>query len=574
VDLGVLERPAVDSCVESGDVIEIRGWIASTAAMTARARLEGGPWQMLQAGLPRGDLPPGPQGPLRGFAGHLHCHESPPSADTVPAIVEVEVQLEGQLHRSWRRRIRLEAGRVRVQRWLDGHAQATEVVPLPSLTWVVRGPEGEPLDRTIRSIAETCGPSTPWLAGTPDSHPPVATEWIGFLEAGDSLCRAGWQALCRALPSAADTSLVYADHLDPDGLPVLKPAAAPPYCHEPLFWDRGWLVRREVWEHRPAGRAFDDWWAARASAAAQAPWPLSQDGSTRRQRGGAPVVPVGGRVSVIIPTRLSDPALLEQLLQSLASEALGGDIELDTIVVLNNLRSADADRPDAGWRRAPVRCLRHEGRFNWSALNNAAARQSTGDWLLFLNDDIEAPRPGWLAAMLRTAHQPAVGIVGAVLRYPDGLVQHGGVWIGPDQRARHSFRHCSGLEPRVRPWLAIDRPQAAVTGACMLTSRRTFQALGGFDESLPVVCNDVDFCLRARVHGQLSVVCAGAELVHHEGLSREGIAEAADHHRFAKRWGPLLPQVAPERHPLLDATRDDWQLDPTAAWPPRPRAAA
>ena len=164
--------------------------------------------------------------------------------------------------------------------------------------------------------------------------------------------------------------------------------------------------------------------------------------------------------------------------------------------------------------------------------------------------------------MLRTARRPGVGSVGALLRYPDGTLQHAGVWIDPLVAGRHSLRHTSGRAARTARWLAIDREQSAVTGACLLTPRALFRSAGGFDESLPIVFNDVDYALRLRQRGWRSVVCAGAELMHHESVSRAGIAESADHHRFRSRWAQLLPATDLHRHPCLLPGQDDWQLDP------------
>lgn len=581
MELGVLESPPFGACAEWGDVIEIRGWIARPQASSVRARIGTGSWQNLASGLSRPDLPLGPHGPLVGFGGHLRsglpgqCGSG--GDGSLLADLEVEVLLDNEERLRWRRSIRFEPSGHSAWRWVENSVNSAKNASSVSVTWVIQG-EGTAWLTTKQSVEAVCGPSVAAVAGTAESHPPAQTDWIGFLVAGDRLCAAGWLSLCDELARGTDACLIYADHVDHEGAIVFKPAAAPVFHNASLMWDRGWLVRQQTWSRRPPDLHGSDWWHSLVASAAHAPWPLCIDGGPRRQRN-APQSRSSKRptlresVSVVIPTRLSDRSLLEGLLRSLPVESECGDLDVEPVLVLNNLVADMFDLPRGHTACKDVRLLRHEGSFNWSAINNWAVRQTESEWLLFLNDDIEVLRPGWISAMHRTALLPGVGIVGAVLRYPDGLLQHAGVWMGREGRARHTFRYCTGDEPNVRPLLREDRPQAAVTGACLLIRREDFRRLGGFDVSLPVVCNDIDLCLRARLHGLLSVVCAGAELVHHEGLSRGGIAENQDHQRFHDRWKRLIPQQAPERHPALDTGRDDWRADPASPWPTRLRVA-
>ena len=80
-------------------------------------------------------------------------------------------------------------------------------------------------------------------------------------------------------------------------------------------------------------------------------------------------------------------------------------------------RAGDPDPPDPG-------------PFNYSALNNAAAREANGLILALLNNDIEIIDDDWLNEMVSPAARPQIGCVGAKLLYPDGRVQHAGVYLG------------------------------------------------------------------------------------------------------------------------------------------------
>lgn len=192
--------------------------------------------------------------------------------------------------------------------------------------------------------------------------------------------------------------------------------------------------------------------------------------------------------------------------------------------------------------------LRSDEPFNWSRLNNQAAAIARGDLLLLLNNDIEALEPGWLEVMAAQALRPVVGAVGALLLYPDGSIQHGGVVVGMHSGADHAYR---GLQPDHR--VHRGRSQlltgwGAVTGACMLLRRELLERIGGLDEGLPVEFNDVDLCLRLGQLGYRHLIPPEAVLVHHESQSRDAKASRtafAALRLVQERWGLRFAQARP-----------------------------
>jgi len=167
--------------------------------------------------------------------------------------------------------------------------------------------------------------------------------------------------------------------------------------------------------------------------------------------------------------------------------------------------------------------------------------------------------------MVTLARMDAVGAVGALLKYPDGTIQHGGITMSNrTECGRHLFRHRTGREPALADIAGYDRECRAVTGACLLTPRERFDALGGFDEALRLVANDVDYCLRLGERGYCTVMAAQAVLTHHEALSRGATPEAGDIEKFWDRWRTRLSADDPFTNPNLDVHRDDWNVDPAA----------
>ena len=122
---------------------------------------------------------------------------------------------------------------------------------------------------------------------------------------------------------------------------------------------------------------------------------------------------------------------------------------------------------------------RIEGPFNYAKLNNAAAARTDREFLCLLNNDVEASDDRWLAEMVGRATPPDVGAVGALLFYPSGIVQHGGVVLGPNFAATHAFTDRTGNDPGYGDLLRVAHQCSAVTAACLVTRRADYLKVGG-----------------------------------------------------------------------------------------------
>jgi GT2 family glycosyltransferase len=205
-----------------------------------------------------------------------------------------------------------------------------------------------------------------------------------------------------------------------------------------------------------------------------------------------------------------------------------------------------------------VRVLRDERPFNFAALNNAAARSSHADVLVFLNNDTEVVEGDWVATLLEEALRPCVGAVSALLLYPNGAVQHAGAAIGLHGYAGHPF---AGLAPDApTPFGAADggtRNWLAVTAACMMIERAKFEQVGGFDDSFVVAGNDVDLCLRLTEAGYRSLCVPHAVLIHDESVSRGSHIDPGDYVRSQESYGEFRTVGDPFYNPNLTLSRTD-----------------
>ena len=275
-----------------------------------------------------------------------------------------------------------------------------------------------------------------------------------------------------------------------------------------------------------------------------------------------------GRILGVIPTK-NQAGLLRLSIETLRETTKGLDLDLviidhqsddpETLSYLRELEHSGA-----------ARILSYQGKFNYSAINNYAVFNSGAgyDYYLFLNNDIEATKPGWLDAMLDLAMRADVGAVGATLLYPDGTVQHSGVIVGMHDSAEHAFKTVlfRSDEAGYGASLHATREYSAVTAACMLVPAEVFHAVGGYDEKLEVGYNDTDLCLRIGQKGYRVVNCAEAILVHHESASRGKSLDGRDRHPrdsalFRRRYKDFLRGTDPHFSPLLAKDNPTFVLD-------------
>ncbi len=265
----------------------------------------------------------------------------------------------------------------------------------------------------------------------------------------------------------------------------------------------------------------------------------------------------GMKISIIIPTR-DKVELLDACLRSVIERSTWHNLE---ILVLDNgsQEAATLAYLEALPHREPrARVIRLDMPFNWSRLNNLGAEHASGEVFIFLNNDTEVITPDWIERLAELALLPEVGVVGALLLYPDGTIQHAGVVVGMGGWADHVYkgeplRH---LYPHAFVSPAVSRNVLAVTGACLTIARDKFHMLGGFDEGFVVCGSDVELGLRAHRRGLYNVVCAQARLYHHESKTRDGRVPHQDFLESANKYEPYRTRrIDPFYNPNLSLIR-------------------
>jgi glycosyltransferase involved in cell wall biosynthesis len=328
-----------------------------------------------------------------------------------------------------------------------------------------------------------------------------------------------------------DADIVYADHDRADdagrrGEPRFKPGWSPELLLSCPYLGPAWIVRRSLFEDVEGLRedlrgAEDHDLALRASERARhvghVPLVLFHE------RDGRPAEPAatGSAARAVSEAfeRRGVPAAVDAVAWADGRPALqprfpddGPSVAMIVLPAAEGAKdSLDALRATA-YRPLDVRAAGPDGRSR-AALANAAAREATADYLLFVDAGAVPRDPAWLGRMMGYARLPGVGAVGARLLGSDGHVRHEGV-----VRARHGGRGGAAFLQGQRDGALHDARLAAnrsaVSGACLLTPRRLFLEMGGFDAgAFAEAYHDLDYAFRLAQKGHRSVYVPSAELV-------------------------------------------------------------
>nr|WP_246357599.1 glycosyltransferase [Pyxidicoccus fallax] len=407
-------------------------------------------------------------------------------------------------------------------------------------------------------------------------------EWVGFLDADATLSPHALAEMVLAAEPSVDVLYSDEDALDGEGrrtAPFFKPDWSPDLLRSVNYVRRFLVARRQLLEKVGGFRegtdgAEDHDLILRLGEATRGIGHVAKPlYHARTQPGAGPVTEAGARVlrehlsrtgetaevtmptpsgyrvrypvkgapkvSIIVPFK-DRPDLLELLVPGLLKRTTYPNFEV--LLVSNN--STKPETFDLLERLTDPRLVKltWDFPFNYPAINNWAARQTTGELLLFLNNDMEVVDPGWLEELVSHVQRPEVGAVGCKLLFPEGTVQHAGVVVGITGMAGHPFWRLPdgpihtpfGHTEWTRDWLSV-------TSACVILRRSVFEELGGYDERFQVCGSDVDIGLRLNQRGLRVVYTPHARLIHHESASRRADAiPEADYWRSYVAYRPWL----------------------------------
>ena len=257
------------------------------------------------------------------------------------------------------------------------------------------------------------------------------------------------------------------------------------------------------------------------------------------------------KVSIVIPlfnsihfTRNIIPALLSD--KSLTKKE---------IILVDNGSSDGTNELLVGFG-SQIKKITNSVNKNFSGACNQGAGIALGEYILFLNNDVDL-LPGWLDNMVAVLDNHLdVGVVGNLQLFPNSnKVHHCGMYFNEHGLPIHYLEGVDQNDPRV----LIYREMQCVTGACLLMRAGLFQVLGGFDEKFRNGYEDVDLCLRARAINWKIAYTPNSKIIHHVSRSPgRSTHSIPNENLFLSRWAG---RVSPDLHEFQRQEELDIQED-------------
>lgn len=272
-------------------------------------------------------------------------------------------------------------------------------------------------------------------------------------------------------------------------------------------------------------------------------------------------------VSVIIPTRGSS-AELRGVPTPLVVNTVRTMIERSTYQELEFVIVADTPTPPevrselerVGGERLTI--VDYDQAFNFAVKNNIGVAHSNGEFVLLLNDDTEIITADAIEVMLSNFEDPRVGIVGPILFFEDGTIQSAGHVFSPDPT--DMYRLTPADTRGAHNYVRVQREASSVIAACLLTSRKVFEEVGGLSTQFPGNWNDIDFSLKVQQAGYSVLFTPHAKFYHFESKTRVALRIEAEVAKLGHRWGDVLdddPFFNPRLQRYINMWRSDFHTD-------------
>lgn len=247
------------------------------------------------------------------------------------------------------------------------------------------------------------------------------------------------------------------------------------------------------------------------------------------------VVQASRRASIIIVT-YNNLSLTRLCLESLFRNTGYPNYE---VIVVDNDSSDDTQSylVKLSERYENLKIILNETNLGFAKANNQGIRQSSGDYIVLLNNDTIVPG-GWLTRLLKHLDDPKVGIAGPVTNF-----------VGNEARLQVSYRTWAEMEEFAQDQTWDNHGRIAdihmLAMFCVAMRRDVFEEVGELDEQFGIgMFEDDDYSIRIKQKGY-RVICAADAFVHHFGQAAFGKLIRTGHYdrifdenreKFERKW--------------------------------------
>ncbi|WP_158784450.1 glycosyltransferase family 2 protein [Pantoea sp. BAV 3049] len=282
-------------------------------------------------------------------------------------------------------------------------------------------------------------------------------------------------------------------------------------------------------------------------------------------------------VSLIILANWHLPSLITSVTTLLEKTRY---LNYEMIIVADNQQSAERENwlgSIASVDPERIKVMHYPQSWQHAGMSNLAATAARGEYLAFLHCELAVTEGEWLDNLLNHAQRPEVGIVGGKQLNSQNRIRHAGYLLGMNGAVGDAFRGMPDDQDSYLGRLQLDQNYSAVSGDFMLVRREVYEAIGGFDTSSQLY-DDVDFCLRAREQGYMTVWTPYARILRPAARQNPFQGESAqaaktlkqeEDAKFYRRWMPMIANdPAFNANLSLKSRQFDLNSDSAQCWSP------
>lgn len=175
-----------------------------------------------------------------------------------------------------------------------------------------------------------------------------------------------------------------------------------------------------------------------------------------------------------------------------------------------------------------IRSIINEVNCGFSKSVNKGIRESNSEIVVLVNNDVQFTQRIDQQLEASFASNERIGIVGALLLYPHGTIQHGGIMMVGRGFTHRGWHKTLGQSPEVH----VPGFMIGVTGALFAMRRQMFEEIGLLKEDYFLSCEDTEYCLRAWTRDWLVYYNPDVRAIHAEGTTRGRTdMDKIQHHR-------------------------------------------
>jgi len=247
------------------------------------------------------------------------------------------------------------------------------------------------------------------------------------------------------------------------------------------------------------------------------------------------------KLSIIIPT-WNTAAITLKCIQSIKKYLPpSGQPPNPQIIVVDN---ASTDNTLALLQKENITLIKNSKNLGFAKACNIGAKKAIGDYLLFLNSDMELPNHKLIDMLKFLQKNPRIGAIGPQFLNCDKTIQDS---VFPPQTLINAFKKFwlnqktySKYTPKRKKPSAVW----AVSGGAILIKKKLFEKIGGWNEKYLMYFEDLDLCRALHRHHKQIYYYPPSKIIHRHGASGKNLADSDN------QWRRLIPG-AKKYHGLL-----------------------